>query len=212
MVCYSKKKKLIYIHVPKTGGLTIESILVKRYGFKYFTFENGRYDFLSDPMGKLGILRYILLYSKESKKYDLKSFKTFAFVRNPYERAISAIKYLKGLKNSRFPENAGTFITLSRVNVYYYMHFSLSQTDCLKDENGILNIDYIGKFENLMDDLKRILVDENGFNDSDFSRIHRNKSNVNISMDLDRIMEEVNIIHSDDFVNFGYEKYKIKNG
>lgn len=203
MVCYCNKRKLIYIHVPKTGGLTIENILIKKYGFKYFKFESGRYDFLNDPRGKLGIFRYILLYSREAKKYDLKSFKVIAFVRNPYERAISAVKYLRGISQT-FPDTIDNFNTRCELDTYYYMHFCLSQTDCLKDDEGNLRIDYLGRFENLIEDLKRILIDELNFPNSNFDRIHKNKSSSILPYDRQEICLEVDKIHRDDFVNFKY--------
>lgn len=203
MVCYCNKRRLIYIHVPKTGGLTVESILVKNYGFKYFKFKTGRYEFLSDPRGKLGIFRYILLYSLEAKKYDLKSFKMIAFVRNPYNRGISAIKYLNKFSEV-FPQTMNDFIIRCRIDTYYYIHFNLSQSDCLKNDEGNLRIDYLGRFENLMEDLRRILVDELNFPDSNFTNIHKNKSSLNFPFSEDEVCQEIRKIHYEDFCNFGY--------
>ena len=94
MVCYSLDRKIIYIHTPKTGGTSIEKILIENYDFKNFTFNNGPYEFLNLEEGKKGFFKYILKYSDESKKYDLISWKKFTFVRNPISRAISGIKYL----------------------------------------------------------------------------------------------------------------------
>jgi len=204
MVCYCNKRELIYIHIPKTGGLTIEKILIKNYGFKYFKFEEGRYDFLSDEEGKDGFLRYILKYSKESKKYDLKSFKKFTFVRNPYTRAVSALKYLSRIYEIDLPENEILYQKLKE-NVYCYNHFYLSQTDCLKDDNGELNIDYIGKFENFSEDLAKILYEDLGFFQSDINRIHENMSTNEITFDEDRLKLEIRFHMRDDFLNFNYE-------
>lgn len=203
MVCYCNKRELIYIHVPKTGGLSIEKILIKNYGFKYFTFEEGRYDMLRDEEGKKGFLRYILKYSKESKKYNLKSFKKFAFVRNPYTRAISSLKYLSRVYDVEIPEGEILYNNL-RNNTYCYIHFYLSQTECLKDEEGNLDIDYIGKFENFSSDLKRILYDELGFFESNVDRVHENISTNTISIDENRLYEEIRNTMYEDFLNFNY--------
>lgn len=204
MVCYCNKRRILFIHVPKTGGLTIEKILVKNYGFKYFTFPEGRYDFLRDEEGREGIFRYILKYSKESKKYDLKSFKKFAFVRNPYSRAVSALRYLSKNYNVEIPSNEILYSKL-RENTYCYMHFYLSQTECLKDDEGKLNIDYIGRFENFQEELERILYRELGLFESNLSRIHENKSDNNIEYDREELMYQVRINLQEDFLNFNYE-------
>ena len=204
MVCYCNKRKIIFIHVPKTGGLTVEQILIKNYGFKYFTFKTGRYDFLNDPEGKEGFFRYILKYSKESKRYNLREFKTFAFVRNPYSRAMSSISFLSKVFDV-IPQNTEIMLRKTRMNTYCYVHFNLSQTECLKNDDGELNIDYIGKFENFTEELERILFIELKLPYSNIRNIHKNKSSRKLNLDNERIFEEVRIIHSEDFLNFNYE-------
>lgn len=220
MVCYCPERKILYIHLPKCAGLTIESILIKQYNFKHFTFPDSKdqYKFLRDPRGKIGIFKYILKYSNESKIYDLTSFRKFTIVRNPYKKAESAIRYLhktnikhsidrenKTIRKSLFPMGIDFFYRFSLINDYYYMHFCLSQSKCLEDLNG--NIDFtIGKFENLMPELRRILFDEYGFEPFDIERIHVNKSVKELlTFDVDNVNSLIATIHLDDFKNFGYD-------
>lgn len=201
MVCYCARRRVIYIHIPKTGGLTVEKILCELYGFKKFTFKKGNYDFLHDPLGKHGILKYILNYSEERNVYDLNSFFKFSFIRNPRDRCISAIKYLYQTslnKNLPFPRDHSEFIKWSRSKNYYYMHFCLSQEDCLKNLSDHIDIDYIGRFENLMEDLKYVLVDILKMKYRSFDSVHENKSIYQSSISLEDISPEIDLIISKD--------------
>lgn len=221
MVCYCPERKIIYIHVAKTGGITIETILSKRYGFKHFTFPDSEdpYPFLREPRGKLGTYKYILKYSNEAKIYDLNSFRKFAFVRDPYTRGISAIRYLhkNSIRNSLyrddekklpkkgyFPMSIDSFYYTALNNDYYYMHFCLSQKKSLEDLDG--NIDFIiGRFENLMPDLKRILFTEFGLEESNIENLHINQSDQSIlQLNPDKVKELIKQIHLEDFEFFGY--------
>lgn len=203
MVCYCSRRRILFIHIPKTGGLTVEKILCDFYGFKKFTFRNGSYDFLNDPAGKRGIFKYILSHSEEAKKYDLKNFYKFAFVRNPLTRAVSAINYLsdRSHKNDgRFPRDYQTFVRRSRADVYFYMHFNLNQVDCLKDDNNEINFQFIGRFENLMNDLNKVLIDILGLRKFDFDSIHVNKSSHKMLFSEENLREDILRIHEKDFI------------
>lgn len=250
MVCYCPERRILYIHLPKCAGLTIESVLIKKYGFKHFTFPDSddQYRFLRDPRGKIGIFKYILLYSNEARIYDLTSFRKFSIVRNPYNKAESAIRYLHknnarhnaeleklksvtngsnpmiqqnpmfkemmkrkmtGIVNNttfKFPMGIDFFERYCHVNDYYYMHFSLSQSKCLEDLNGIIDFE-IGKFEDLMPELRRILFGIYELEEFPIEKVHINKTSRELlNMDINKVREVIKDIHNDDFVNFGYDK------
>lgn len=210
MVCYCPIRKIIYIHVPKTGGLSVEKILVDMYGFKHFTFESrDKYEFIKNPRGKLGIFRYILKYSRESKIYDLKSFFKFALIRDPYSRGISAFRFLYGncrRLNILFPNNLEDFYERCKVDDYFYLHFLLTQHDVLADENGEVNFDYIGRFENFQEDLEEVLFDILKFPRKNISSVHVNKSNPDsIDFNQNEMKSLIELVCKTDFEFFGYE-------
>jgi hypothetical protein len=209
MVCYCPIKKVIYIHIPKCAGLTIEKILLDNYGFKHFTYETRPYEFLHDVKGKLGIYKYILKYSKESKIYDLDSFFKFSFVRNPYSRGQSAIRFLysRSIKHkSMFPSNLREFYAVSKINTYYYMHFNLSQADSLKNLEGVINFNYIGRFENLINDLNFLLFKVLKFPYIKIDEYHENKSNIKeLEFNSTSVNSLIKKIHEEDFLNFVYQ-------
>lgn len=209
MVCFNPDKKVIFIHLPKCAGISVETILRKQFGFISFTFPHSKdnYKFLRDSRGKIGILRFILLYSNEAKLYDLNSFKKITVVRNPYNRCESAIRYLHKISNEgeKFPTNIKEFYYTSLERHYYYMHFCLTQKQSLEDLEGNINIDYICKFETLFEDLEYALFEVCNFDRIEIKRIHVNKTDKEILL-LDRkeISELILQLHKEDFEQFDY--------
>lgn len=68
-------KKICFVHIPKTGGSTIEKLFdIKNL---WGTDQNG-------------LFRQHYTISEISKFVDLADYKIFSIVRNPWERAISA--------------------------------------------------------------------------------------------------------------------------
>jgi len=206
MVCYCPERKIIYIHNPKTGGLTIEEILVKYYNFKHFSFNNGRYEFLRNDFGKIGIYRYILENSYESKIYDLKSFFKFTFVRNPVDRGLSALRYLKERYLYFFPKTFEKFLLECETDPYLYIHFVNSQSDHLKDEEGLINFDFIGRFENFNSDLKKVLFEVCKLPEVNFDEIHINSSKLSNEMfSYEEVSNYIREKHREDFLNFNFK-------
>jgi hypothetical protein len=83
--CVSRKHNLVYVHVPKTGGTTIENISL---------FEDGGlHHSLTDH-------QTIDVMMKDSEDRALTDFATAAHIRHPCERYISAFHYLKDGKGN----------------------------------------------------------------------------------------------------------------
>lgn len=230
MVCYCPERKILYIHIPKTGGLTVESILMGKYGFKHFTFPGTTdpYPFLREPRGKLGIYRYILLYSNEAKTIDFSKYKKFTVVRNPYTRGESGIRYLHKssaktslsrdvngevvVKKGHFPMGIERFYRTCLVRDYYYMHFCLTQVKSLEDLDG--NIDFtICRFENLMPDLRRVLFDEYELQPFDIENVHVNKSvKERLELNIQQVRKKISEVSREDFKVLGYDMEEYSNG
>jgi len=132
----------IFIHINKTGGTSIDKSLgisVK----KHLTAKQ-----IIDIVGE--------------KKWK-ESFK-FTFVRNPWDKVVSHYKYrvktnqtnLKE-KNISFAEWVKKTYGKNKDSLYYdNPQMFYQQTDWLKDNNGKIDIDFIGKFENMNNDFKYI--------------------------------------------------------
>ena len=143
----SEKKKFVFIHIQKTAGTSLR---------KYF-FEN--IDDIRDHLRPHSPLMEL------EEKY-MGFYKT-AFVRNPFDRLVSwyfMIKSNSGKKNflqRNVLEKAHSFSEFVLFceeieNASGWKPFKYNQIDYLTDKNGNLAMDFIGKFENLSDDLKVI--------------------------------------------------------
>ena len=221
------KEKLIFIHIPKTGGISIEEYLQSYYGYERnaFIFNHGYGTYLANNnSGKYTIyphMHYPLQYVvKELKKNNIKvdnSWNIFSIVRNPYNKLISALFYDEklSLKYNYFtlPENqrsyylnkALTEYQNSDINFNYHSNHSCPQYKFF--ENTDLNYK-IFKFEL---GLKNILG-ELGYDNLD-SLPH--KLNTFVSMGVEKppyetlytnqFVDYVNQTYSKDFEMFGYE-------
>ncbi|MAH67200.1 MAG: chondroitin 4-O-sulfotransferase [Phycisphaerae bacterium] len=139
----------IFVHVPKCGGSAI-----------------GKSLFGTDKVGHLSLRQYRVMYGAR----DFERLFRFAFVRNPWDRLVSAFHYLKdgGVneydarwfdKNLAAFEDFGTFVrewVRGRELGKTYWHF-VPQHDFLCIENGRMALDFLGRLESVEEDLSRLV-------------------------------------------------------
>lgn len=103
---YYKNKNLLFIHIPKTGGTVIENAIkelskytpVERLSILYSGYTNELLDF---PYNKVSLQHqfYTTIYKfKDKLDVNFDNIKIFSVVRNPYDRVISDLFYLKLIK------------------------------------------------------------------------------------------------------------------
>jgi hypothetical protein len=135
------------VHVPKAAGLSVGKSL---YGHK-----TGDHRTIAD---------YMLCF----KKSDFDSFFKFAFVRNPWDRLLSAYLYLKNggrnkddytwAKRHLAPfSDFGAFVHgwVNDENIRLGLHFR-PQHEFVSANDLTLNVDFIGYFENIHQDYNHI--------------------------------------------------------
>jgi len=176
--------QLIFIHTPKCGGLFVEKLLEKFYGFTtyYFTHEdhnqfvdtkflinNNSQDKLDSLKGflkitKKGILRYFMSSNIHNEKTNMtldkwNSYKKFAIKRNPYDRFISACKYINKHKDI-LSKDLINYIDIDNSSIRHwdYFHLYIPQYEHLLDINNEFKIDYMINFENLNKELCYLLL------------------------------------------------------
>lgn len=138
----SDKHRVIFIHVPKCAGTSMEEYL-KDFGFRI----EGHYHTTH---------RYLL----KNDKY--KNYYKFSFTRNPYDKMVSEFKWYtdqsnewnspdcrKYYKDVDFKTFVNKFIT-SHLGDPYHLY---SQYSILRPLKGI---DFIGRFENLQEDFNTV--------------------------------------------------------
>ena len=121
--------KTCYVHIPKTGGSSIEYILFNRYN----TSEHCSIEYYKNYFG----------------------YYIFSIVRNPYMRIISVYNYYsKGGNQSESDKNIikntslDDFLSRCKNKGHLKTQFSFLK-------NSDKKLDYIGKFENYKDEVKK---------------------------------------------------------
>lgn len=154
-----KPTPFIFVHVPKCAGTSIEKALLAvatdRSSFKELS-ENERTRFWL-PGGKCLQHSKIRRYARH---FQLENFFKFAFVRNPWDRAISQINYLRSIAGrsaipgKTFKEQLKVYCRATR-NICGH-DLSACQIDYLVDALGQMRVDFVGRFETLATDFEKI--------------------------------------------------------
>lgn len=166
MIIFSKK--IIFIHVHKVAGKSISHSIENNFIPKMF--QNNEYFrwnykklFLKEKMitknEQISTHSTALDYKKYLKE-DYSDFYSFAFVRNPLDWQVSMYFYMskaKGhpqhnlIKNMKFEQ----YIEWRCENEVNF------QSDYILDKNNQKIISFLGKYENLNTDIKKIEKDTN---------------------------------------------------
>lgn len=144
----SNKYKCLYIHIPKTAGTSIENVMRD-------------YD---RPVETGSDHRTLKSYMRE---IDLNKYFKFTFVRNSYDRIYSIFNYtITGGNRSKgsiklaqqIPKDFKLFGKKYIANGIDYETIPMlrPQIDYLLDDTEKINIDFIGRFENLNNDFLKI--------------------------------------------------------
>jgi len=216
MTSINFEHKIIYYHCHKTGGSFIQENLWTDFSFVTYNF------LVLDDLKRFYLDRNEGIFMKVKKALcdekliicDYDQFKHFSFVRNPYTRFISGWKYVYGELYKKNPIPNDINIVIENKNTYsdlVYTHIFMTQYDMLKDSNGNISLDFIGRYENLIPDLKNYLG--RFFSKEDVDVIEDVKINENPIKYGDyrqyytqNILDFVNSNFDKDFEVFGYSK------
>ena len=191
----SHEKKIIFVHVPRTGGSTLD-----------YLFSHKNWDYWGgDPNSDKHPDHFSALQIKEcigDKRFN--SYFKYAFVRNPYDRFVSNFRISHGLLPNH--ERVNDFklfcnriydIVKSKRDIMYQ-----TSTEMLYI-NGELAMDYVGRYENYVNDVKTICNKLN----QDITNIP--KENASGSYITSQYYDQecydiVYDLYADDFKNFNY--------
>ena len=148
----SDSRKVVFIHIQKTGGLTVDRLLNERIPDLHRV--GARHGFASLGMDGLD-------------NWD--EYFKFAFVRNPWDRLVSWYSMVttmprEGNELWRYVhDNSSTFEEFiynctDEVEIKDGVHYSFAynQLDYVTDEHGNLLVDFIGRLENFDRDLQEV--------------------------------------------------------
>ena len=158
------EKKIIFIHVPRCGGTTIEKNLWKNEFNNDFDFDmsdekhllQGLVDKYRNKYQFDGLQHLTLNNIKKIYPDECKNFFKFSFIRNPYSRIASAyagvMTFRKDLRNFLViykDTSFKNFLYLIKDN----MHTHWLPIDFFFRDN---DLDFIGRFENFDNDLDEL--------------------------------------------------------
>jgi len=183
----------IFIHIPKTAGLSIEKSLELR---NFRTRRRLVLGFDNKGMISIGHLFYLALLRKGwvSKEFGDSAWK-FCFCRNPYDRAVSHFFYTR----RKHPELVDPALS--------FLEFTRNIPRRLKPQFTWIrrvDVDFIGRFENLEKDFMIVakqlgrtpkgLVHENSSKHEPYQTYYCDESRANIAE-----------FYKEDFERFGYK-------
>jgi len=186
------KHKFIFVHIPKTGGRSIEKALAN-YGIDDIVRRHGNGK-LKNP--HFTINKYLDTYID----FDLKSYFWFTTIRNPYERFVSEYFYSKRQKKtvSSFKE----WVIFDEIEQTSYPLHSASQLSFTSSERR--QIDYTIRFENLQQDFN-FVCDKIGIPRQQLPHENKTKHKHYTEYYDDETREIVAQKYAKDIEYFGYE-------
>ena len=138
MAIYSKRFNFVFLHVPKSAGISMRTALLASDN-DAIEFDN--HILASEIVAAIGASEFARAYK-------------FAFVRNPWDRAVGLYHFILSdeshaahqlTKDMSFPEYLEVYNEKSRSR----------QTDWTHDADRQL-VDFIGRFETLQPDFKKV--------------------------------------------------------
>jgi hypothetical protein len=148
----SHKHQCIFVHIPKAAGTSIERAFMNDLGLdmdnrhSLFLGKNTNLSFGPRVVSHLLAKEYVEQHYISQELFD--SYFKFAIIRHPVERLFSSYKYRKYDDYLSF-DSYIKIVLIKLVNSKTESFFYKPQYDYLYSSDGILLVDYIGKFEDL---------------------------------------------------------------
>jgi len=149
----------IFVHIPKCAGTSIEKVLIRQA-----TTHNDFRDFGQGERNRFWLPGTKMLQHSKLRRYQdrfsLHKYFKFAFVRNPWDRAVSQIGYLRRkigetlFPGNDFKEHVRIYCDLKK-NVLGH-DLGACQYDYLLTHSGNFGVDFVGRFESLTQDFMKV--------------------------------------------------------
>jgi hypothetical protein len=150
--------RCVFVHVPKTGGISVEHVFLRLVGLTWDTREPLLLRANDDPakgpprLAHLKSTEYVSCGYLSQEQFE--TYFKFSFVRNPWDRMVSEYKYrghpmrmsFKTWLLGHLPPPGFTD---------HYCHL-VPQHEFIYDGEGRLLVDFVGRFESLQADFDAV--------------------------------------------------------
>jgi hypothetical protein len=150
--------RCLFVHVPKTAGMSIEHVFVRLVGLSWETRAPLLLRANDDPV--LGPPRLAHLKAGEYltcgylSPQQFESYFKFSFVRNPWDRIVSEYKYRGYPVKIDFKTYLLNYLPAPGwTDTYCHI---VPQYDFLHDREGKCLVDFVGRYENLQTDFDSV--------------------------------------------------------
>lgn len=204
---YYKDAKLLFIHIPKTGGRVIEKEICKIYKQTLFTGKTNT--ILEKPYNSISLQHqfYTTIYKyKDKLQVDFNNIKIFTVVRNPYDRIISDLFWYKLIKKKSTADEVYKIIKNKYLNKNTFDNHNEPQYKFITNEN--MNI-----IPNILI-LKSETLNTENENLNNFIGFNINIVRDNVNKDYSKYINKktisiINNFYKKDFELFGYDIIKV---
>ena len=221
---------LLFIHIPKNLGSTIEFLIYKNSKYidpskvpriirNFFIFNKS---LLNEKLHLFRLVNSIykdsfslnnksdntfnrhsniIFYKKNLENFD--SYTSFCIVRNPYSRIISLFKF-SFLKKNQNKKNFIKFINdLEKGIIQKKTTYFNSQKSYIIDTNEKIIVNKIFKMEDTKEIVKFLNI--NGLDVKKLPKLNNSDSDFKINLDK-KLKSKIFNIYKEDFISFGYKK------
>lgn len=204
----STKKSFLFLHLYKVAGMSIRDALEPYADKRYVIAQTINHMLIHGKLGRLKNPLYNFHPRLDDVKNELGAEKfdslyKFSFVRNPWDWQVSLYHYAMQTPRHGQSDDFKRFESFDHYIEWRVEHDLHLQSDFLCDENGELLTDYLGHFETLDADFRKV-CDHLGL---DCSLPHKNVSKHKSYKDYysDNSREIVRQAFARDIESFGYE-------
>jgi len=186
-VFISEKKKLIFVHVPRTGGLSIQESLHGCLKCSPLVSEETKHETLCELSSRVAV--------------DVSEYFVFGFVRNPWERVVSSYTHIQDNLSISFDDFVEEMINPR--SWVQELHLLKGQKAFFLDGKGVFVAGFVGRFERLGEDLKKVgkMIGV----DVELGHLNSSQHGEFREFYTEKTREIVGSVFSEDITFFGYD-------